>query len=196
MDVHNLQAFQNAFTIPAENLDAGKLFATYLAPLFKEEEAVVMSPDFGGVKRAEQFLETLQKALQKELPFALMEKYRSSGQVWGDRIAGNVCGKTVIILDDLISTGGTIARAAAACEKAGAKSVIALATHGLFTGKPDETLQEPALRRIITTNTIPPFRLENARVKEKLTVLDVTPLFAEAIRRMENGGSISELLEN
>lgn len=196
MDVHNLQAFQNAFSIPAENLDARKLFAAHLAPLFNQEEAVIMSPDFGGVKRAGQFLETLQTVLHKELPFALMEKYRSSGQVWGERMAGDVRGKTVVILDDLISTGGTIARAAAACEKAGAGSVIALATHGLFTGQPDETLGQPALQKIIVTNTVPPFRLEHAGLKEKLTVLDVTPVFAEAIKRIAEGGSITELLEN
>lgn len=196
MDVHNLQAFQNAFSIPAENLDARKLFAAHLAPLFNQEEAVIMSPDFGGVKRAGQFLETLQTVLHKELPFALMEKYRSSGQVWGERMAGDVRGKTVVILDDLISTGGTIARAAAACEKAGARSVIVLATHGLFTGQPDETLRQPALQKIIVTNTVPPFRLEHTGVKEKLTVLDVTPVFAEAIKRIAEGGSITELLEN
>ena len=196
MDIHNLQAFQNAFTIPAENLDARKLFAAYLVSILKEEEPVIMSPDFGGVKRAEQFLETLSKKMNKELPFALMEKYRSSGVVWGERIAGEVSNKTVVIIDDMIGTGGTIARAAAACKKAGAKKVLAFATHGLFTGKPDETLKEEALRQIITTNTIPPFRLEQTKIKDKVTVLNAAPLFAEAIKRIYEGGSIVELLEN
>lgn len=194
MDVHNLQAYQNSFTIPAENLEAKKLFILHLVPLLKNEDPVIMSPDFGGVKRAEQFLQTLGKQFQKDLSLVLMEKFRSSGKVWGERVAGEVKNKTVIIIDDLISTGGTIARAAAACRKAGAKKVIALATHGIFTGKPDETLQEEALEQIITTNTIPPFRLEKTRVIEKLTVLNAAPLFAQAIRRIEEGGSIVELL--
>jgi ribose-phosphate pyrophosphokinase len=196
MDVHNLQAYQNAFNIPAENLEGRKLFAAYLAPLLKNEDLVVMSPDFGGVKRAELFLKTLSKQIKKEIPLVLMEKFRSKGEVWGEQIAGDVKNKMIIIIDDLISTGGTIARSAAACRSAGAKKVIGLATHGLFTGKPDETLKEPALEQIITTNTIPPFRLENTTVNEKVTVLNAAPLFAEAIRRMQEGGSIVELLED
>jgi ribose-phosphate pyrophosphokinase len=193
MDVHNIQAFQNAFRIPAENLEAGKLFAAYLIPLIKNEEPVIMSPDFGGIKRAEQFQQTLGKQLNREMPVVFMEKYRSSGVVSGERIAGEVKDKTVIIIDDLISTGGTIARSAAACKKSGARKVLSLATHGIFTGRPDETLPEDSLQQIITTNTIPPFRLEHTRVKEKVTVLNVAPLFAEAIKRMQEGGSLTAL---
>ncbi|MDP4261378.1 MAG: ribose-phosphate pyrophosphokinase [Bacteroidota bacterium] len=196
MDVHNLQAFQNSFTIPAENLEARKLFADYLVPLIKNEDPVIMSPDFGGIKRAEQFQQTLGKRLSRELPVIFMEKYRSSGIVSGERIAGEVKDRTVIIIDDLISTGGTIARAAAACKKSGAKKVLALATHGIFTGRPDETLQGDALQQIIITNTVQPFRLERARVKEKVIVLNAAPLFAVAIKRMQEGGSITELLED
>jgi ribose-phosphate pyrophosphokinase len=196
MDVHNLQAFQNAFNIPTENLEARKLFAENLIPLLKNEEAVVMSPDFGGVKRAEQLLQTMEKRLERELPLVLMEKYRSSGKVWGERIAGDVKDKTVIIIDDLISTGGTIARAAAACKKLGAKKVLALATHGIFTGNADDTLKEEALQQIFTTNTVPPFRLEHTRIKEKVTIINAAPLFAEAIKRLYEGGSIVELLED
>jgi ribose-phosphate pyrophosphokinase len=196
MDVHNLQAYQNAFTIPTENLEAGKLFAAYLIPLLKDEEPAIMSPDFGGVKRAEYFLQSMEKQLKKELPLVLMEKFRSSGMVWGERIAGDVKDKTVIIIDDLISTGGTIARAAAACKNSGAKKVLALATHGVFAGKAGETLQEEALEQIITTNTIAPFRLEHTGVKEKVITLNAAPLFAEAIKRMHEGGSIVALLED
>ena len=196
MDIHNVQAFQNAFSIPSENLEARKLFASHLVSILKDEEPLIMSPDFGGVKRAEQFLETMSKKLNKDLPFALMEKYRSEGVVWGERITGEVRDKTVFIIDDLISTGGTIARAATACRKAGAKKVVALATHGLFTGNPDETLGEEALKQIITTNTIPPFRLEQTKIKDKVTILNAVPIFAEAIKRIYEGGSIVELLEN
>jgi|SRR5665647_551683 len=196
MDVHNIQAFQNSFSIPAENLEARKLFADYLSPLMKNEDPVIMSPDFGGIKRAERFQQTLSKQLNKELPVVFMEKYRSGGVVSGEKVAGEVKDKTVIIIDDLISTGGTIARAAAACKKDGARKVLAFATHGLFTGKPDETLMEEALQQIITTNTIPPFRLENTSVKEKVTELNAAILFAEAIKCMDEGGSVTALIED
>ena len=195
MDVHNVQAFQNAFRIPSENLEAGKLFADYLIPVIQNEDIVIMSPDFGGIKRAEQFQQILGKQTKRELPVVFMEKYRSSGVVTGEKIGGDVNEKTVIIIDDLISTGGTIARAAAACKKAGANKVIAMATHGLFTGKAGEILQEESLNQIITTNTIPPFRLGRSLLKEKLISLSVAPLFAEAIKRMEEGGSVTELLQ-
>lgn len=194
MDVHNVQAFQNAFRIPAENLEAKKLFVEYLKLYIPDENAVIMSPDFGGIKRAEQLQQSLSGQLKRELQVIFMEKYRSSGIVSGEKVSGDVKDKTVIIIDDLISTGGTIARAAAACERSGAKSVLAMATHGIFTGKPDESLQEEALKGIITTNTIPPFRLENSRVKDKHTVLNAAPLFARAIERMHQGGSLTELL--
>ncbi|HSQ43606.1 MAG TPA: ribose-phosphate pyrophosphokinase [Ginsengibacter sp.] len=196
MDVHNLQAFQNSFRIPTENLEARKLFGVYLLPLVKDHSSVIMSPDFGGIKRAEQFQRSLAKQLNKELPVIFMEKYRSSGLVSGERITGDVKDKTVIIIDDLISTGGTIARAADACTKLGAKKVLALATHGLFTGTPDETLQKSPLDQTIVTNTIPPFRLDDTRTKEKVTVLNAAQLFAETIKRMEEGGSVTELFDD
>lgn len=195
MDVHNLQAFQNSFRIPTINLEPGKLFAAYLIPFIKNEDPVIMSPDFGGIKRAEQFQQTVSKRLGKELPVIFMEKYRSSGIVSGERITGEVKEKTVIIIDDLISTGGTIARAAAGCKRLGARKVLAFATHGIFTGMPDQTLAEDALQQIIITNTIRPLRLEHTRIQEKVTVLNVAPLFAETIKRMQEGGSVSALLE-
>ena len=196
IDVHNIQAFQNSFRIPSENLEARKIFAGYLTPEIINDDVVILSPDIGGIKRAEQFQRTIGKHLLNIPALAFMEKYRSSGQVWGEAVVGEVKDKTVIIIDDLVSTGGTLARSAAACKRAGAKKIIALATHGLFTGHPDKTLQEEGLQRIVVTNTIPPFRLEDTSVKEKLKVLNVAPLFAEAIKRLDEGGSISDLLEN
>lgn len=74
--------------------------------------------------------------------------------------------------------------------------VLALATHGIFTGHPDEIFKEDILQQIITTNTVPPFRLEHTPLKEKVTTLNVAPLFAEAIKRIHEGGSIVELLED
>ena len=194
MDVHNVQAFQNAFNIPAENLEARKIFGDYLEPLIEKEEVVIMSPDFGGIKRAEQFQRTLSRRMKRELQVMFMEKYRSSGEVWGERISGDTKSKTVIIIDDLISTGGTIARAAVACRNSGANNVMALATHGIFAGKADEKLMEKALDQIIISNTIPPFRLENKEAEKKVTVLDAAPFFAKAIKQIYEGGSVTGLL--
>jgi len=195
IDVHNLQAFQNSFRCPTEHLEARKLFADFLIPEISNEEIVIMSPDIGGIKRAEQFQQSLGKRLRKDIPVAFMEKYRSGGEVRGEAVVGEVKNKTVIIVDDLVSTGGTLARSAAACKRQGAQKVLAIATHGIFTGEPDSILQEESLQKIVITNTIPPFRLEHTQVREKVTVLNIAPLFAEAIKQLDEGGSVNKLLQ-
>lgn len=197
IDVHNIQAYQNSFRCTTEHLEAKKLFTEFLLPELSTTDGIaIMSPDIGGIKRAEQFQQSIAKRLNRELPVVFMEKYRSGGEVWGEKVAGNVTGKTVVIIDDLVSTGGTLARAAAACKRDGANKVLAVATHGIFTGDPDKTLQEESLQQIIVTNTIPPFRLQHTHVKEKVKVLNAAPLFAEAIKRINEGGSITELLKD
>lgn len=196
IDVHDIPAYQNAFRLPTENLEAGKLFVDYLAPRLEGEEIVVMSPDIGGVKRAERFQKTLSKRLQREVSLAFKEKYRKEGVVSGDAIVGDVKGKLVVIEDDMISTGTTLSRSVKACAAAGAKGVIAAATHGLFSGKAPEVLADETLQEIIVTNTVPPFRLEGTPVLQKTTVLDVAPLFGEAINRMHSGGSLTDLVRD
>jgi len=196
MDVHNVQAFQNSFRIPAENLEARIMFADYITPLLANEDVVIISPDLGGIKRAEQFQQSLEKRTNKIIPLAFMEKYRSAGIVSGSALVGEVKNKTAIILDDLISTGTTISRTATACKKAGANKVLAFATHGVFTGEPDEVFSDGSLQKIIITNTIPPFRLSNTKTKEKVTMLNAAPLFAAAIKRINQGGSITELFHD
>jgi ribose-phosphate pyrophosphokinase len=124
-----------------------------------------------------------------------MEKYRSAGVVSGDAVIGDVAGKTAIIIDDLVSSGGTLLRAAAACRERGAKTVYAAASHGLFVGDASQVLAGSALEKVVVTNTVPPFRLDPRIVATKLVVLDATALFAEAIRRIHSGGSIVELVE-
>jgi ribose-phosphate pyrophosphokinase len=102
--------------------------------------------------------------------------------------------KVAIVIDDLVSTGGTLARAAAACRTNGATAVYAAATHGLFGGNAPEVLGDPVLRQIVVTSSVPPFRLGRGPAADRLVVLEVAPLFAEAIRRLHEGGSITELL--
>ena len=196
LDVHNLQAFQNGFRCKTEHLEAQKLFLAYFQQVFhSSEKVVVMSPDIGGVKRAEKFRDRLSGALARPVDFAFMEKLRSKGLVSGEAVVGDVKGKAVIILDDLISSGTTMSRSAAACIRSGATEVYAVATHGAFLEKANEAFQEKALKKILVTNTIPSGRLHETLEKEKLVVLDIAPLFAEVIQRLHSGGSLVSLMD-
>ena len=182
LDVHNVQAFENAFRIPTTHLEAKGFIATYFTPLLKKTETVVLSPDSGGIKRAMAFAKTLEKEQKIPIPVAVMHKTRSEGAVGGTaQIFGEVRAKTVIIIDDLISTGTTLLRAAKACKQAGAKKVYAVATHGIFSVAANETLKNPALDNIVITNSIPPQRLSKELMEKKVDIINVTPLVAEAI---------------
>lgn len=195
LDVHNLAAFQNASRSRADHLEARKLFVDFFAPLVQAQDVVVVSPDVGGVKRAEDFRQALSQALGRELRTAFMEKYRSAGVVSGEAVIGDVAGKAAIIIDDLISSGGTLLRAAEACRERGAKTIYAAASHGLFVGDASHVLAHAALQKVVVTNTVPPFRLDPQVRSAKLVVLDATALFAEAIRCIHSGGSIVKLVE-
>lgn len=195
MDVHNLQAFQNAFRCMTEHLEAHHLFASYCQRVVpKGTEIVVMSPDIGGVKRAERFRERLLSIMSVEVGFAFMEKQRSEGVVRGEKLVGDVKNKFVVILDDLISTGTTMARAAKACKKSGAKQVHALATHGAFAKKGLAVFQEEALDKVVVTNSIVNSHLNGELTGEKLEVLDTSSFWAEVIRRLSTGGSLVSLM--
>jgi ribose-phosphate pyrophosphokinase len=108
--------------------------------------------------------------------------------------AGDVAGATALIVDDLISTGGTLLRTARSARSAGAKSVIALVTHGLFMAGSSDVLADPALDQIVTTDAVPPFRLDNPAQNKKLVILPVASLIAETIRRLHEGRSLSDLI--
>jgi len=194
LDVHNLAAFQNSFRCQTDHLEAKSLMVRYFVPLLRDEEVVVVSPDVGGIKRAEQFRQALANATGKTVLSAFMEKHRSKGVVSGETFVGDVKGKVALIVDDLISTGTTILRTATACRKLGAKNVYAAATHGVFTGAANEVLANEALDKVIITNTIPPLRLDSQVARSKLEILDATPLFASAIQCIHTGGSIVDLL--
>jgi ribose-phosphate pyrophosphokinase len=196
IDVHNLQAYQNAFRCGTEHLEAKRVFVDYFVPRVSGIDVAVVSPDVGGVKRAAAFREALGRALGRELPLAVMEKARSAGVVSGETLVGDVSGRVAILIDDLIATGTTLARAAAACRARGAARVVAAATHGLFTGEANTRLAEPALDEIVTTDTIPPFRITDPAVRRKLVTLEVGPLFGATARRLHEGGSIVDLLES
>lgn len=194
LDVHNVAAFQNAWRIGTDHLEAKNLFADYFAGLAIPKDVVVVSPDVGGIKRAEKFRQALSRVLPVPVHSGFVEKYRSEGLVTGEAFAGDVAGKTAIIIDDLISGGTTIACAAEACQKRGAVAVYAAASHGLFSSKAGEAISHPAMKTVVVTNTVPPFRLDADLIREKLVVLDVTTLFAEAIKLIHSDESIVDLL--
>ena len=194
LDVHNLAAFQNAFRCRTENLEANPLFVGHLAPLLRDQEVTVVSPDAGGIKRAEQFRNRLADALGRPVGAAFAEKYRSAGVVSGDALVGDVGGKVAIIVDDLISAGTTIARAAQACREHGATRVLAAASHGLFAGAANAVLAASVVEQIVVTDSVPPLRVTDPGLQAKLVHVSTANLFAEAIRRIHDGGSIVELL--
>jgi ribose-phosphate pyrophosphokinase len=193
LDVHNPAAFENAFQCRTVALTAAPLFVDYAKSL-NEENLAVVSPDPGGVKRAELFREALEAALHRPVGKGFADKHRSSGVVSGDLFTGDVAGSTVLIIDDLISTGRTLLRAAKAARQAGAKRVIALITHGLFTAGASNVVADPAIERFVVTDTVPPFRLEGGMKNTKTDTIPVGALLAEAIGRLHKSESLTDLM--
>ena len=153
LDVHNPAAFENAFQCRTVALTAAPLFVDY-AKALADERLCVVSPDPGGVKRAELFREALEATLGRPIGKGFADKHRSAGVVSGDLFVGDVAGATVLIIDDLVSTGNTLLRAAKAARHAGAKRVIAMVTHGLFRQGPPRSLP---IRRSIGSLSPTPF---------------------------------------
>ncbi|WP_231950064.1 ribose-phosphate diphosphokinase [Legionella lansingensis] len=196
MDIHNLAAFQNAFRIPTDHLQAMVLFARYFSQIMVNEKVVIVSPDAGGLKRAEQFRELFENFLQQDVEKAFLSKKRSLGVVsGGQEVVGNVQGRMAIIIDDIISSGTTISLAVQALHEQKAKKIWVCASHGIFVGKANEVLADSRIEKIIVTNSISPFRLNKNLLKEKVIVLDASFLFAKAIKQIVENGSISEMLE-
>jgi ribose-phosphate pyrophosphokinase len=189
LEVHNISAFENAFrSCRPEHVPIAGLLAGHLAEALPGSELAVVSPDAGGAKRAELLRTVLELKTGRPVGKALMDKHRSMGRVSGSVFAGDVRGRTAIIFDDLISSGTTILRAAAACRSAGATRVVAAAAHGLF--QPDSNLFGPdGPDALIVTDSVPiPEGL--ARV----TVISAASLLAEVIGRMHRYQPVSDLI--
>jgi ribose-phosphate pyrophosphokinase len=193
LEVHNPVAFENAFRCRTVTLTATPLFVDY-AKALSGENLCVVSPDPGGVKRAELFRETLEIVLGRPIGKGFADKHRSAGVVTGDLFVGDAAGATALIVDDLISTGGTLLRAARAARKAGARRVLALVTHGLFMPGAAEAIADPAIDRLVVTDAVPPFRLGTSPVRSKIDTLPAAPLLAETIRRLHEGQSLTDLI--
>ncbi|KTD14986.1 ribose-phosphate diphosphokinase [Legionella israelensis] len=196
MDIHNLAAFQNAFRIPTDHLEAMVLFAPYFRHSLKDKDMVVVSPDAGGLKRAEQFRELLSDLMQREIKKAFLSKKRSEGEVsGGQEIVGDVREKIAIIIDDIISSGTTIGLAVEALHQQKAKVIWVCASHGVFVKGANDVIDDPRIEKIMVTNSISSFRLKDSLREKKVEMMDASLLFAQAIKRIHENGSIVDLLE-
>ena len=186
MDLH-AQQIQGFFDIPVDHLYAFPVIASYFRKK-KLKDLTVVSPDVGGIKMARAYA----KGLNADL--AIVDKRRSGpNEVEAMNLIGEVKGRTVIIPDDMIATGGSLVEAVNALVKFGAKDIYASCTHAILSGNAVEKLQKTVLKEIVVTDTIP---LPPEKRIGKITVLPVAPLFGEAIMRIHNEESISSLFND
>jgi ribose-phosphate pyrophosphokinase len=191
VDVHNVAAFQNAFRCRTVHLEARSAFVPRIRALAGGLPVTILSPDGGGVKRAELLRARYEAATGDSMGFGFMEKRRSRGVVSGELFAGEVAGAAVFIADDMISTGGTMRRAAEACRSRGAEAVFAMATHGLFGPGSDAMLADPAIDRILVSNSLPTATAAAQR-SARIEIVSVAPLLGEAIHRLHTGSPLGD----
>lgn len=184
MDLHSPQ-IQGFCRIPADQLIALPILCDYFGAKL-DNDCVVVSADAGGVKMTAGYASRLQ------LPLAIIDKRRfaDDDQAAVLNIVGNVEGKKAIIFDDEISTGGTLVEAADELLNFGATEVSAGIVHPVLVGNATEKLESSKLKELVVTNSLP---VPPEKKLKRLTVLSVAPLFAEAIRRIHNGESVSAL---
>lgn len=183
MDLHAGQ-IQGFFDIPVDHLYALPVQFEYLKKI--KGDIVVVSPDAGGVERARELAKRLNASI------AIIDKRREKANVSKVmNIVGNVKKKVAILLDDMIDTGGTIVQAAEALRQNGAVSVYACCTHPVLSGNAVEKLKNSSIEELVVTNTIP--LSEEASKLKNITVLDVSPLLGEAIKRIHRDESVSSL---
>jgi ribose-phosphate pyrophosphokinase len=193
VDVHNLSAFQNGFRCRTINLDTVRLFTSEVVGRATDAPVTIMSPDLGGVKRAELLRQAVELVRNRPAGFAVFEKHRSGGVVSGDLFAGEVGGHDVWIVDDMVESGETIRRAAEACRVRGAGSVHLMATHALCDRAVMERLLDPANTSLTVTDTAGPVTppVPNAR----LHLSSVAPMIGDCLARMHTGRAISPVLD-
>lgn len=183
MDLHAGQ-IQGFFDIPVDHLSGIPILAEYFAQK-GVSDLVVVSPDLGGVTRARDFAERLQ------VPIAIVDKRRPEpGVAEVMSIVGKVAGKNIIIVDDIIDTAGTLTLGAQALKERGVKRVFACCTHPVLSGPAMERLAQSCIDEVVVANTI---QLSDAMKSDKITVLSIAPLLADAIKRIHADQSVSEL---
>ena len=188
MDLHAAQ-IQGFFDIPVDHLMGASLLVPYFGSRFQgalRQELIIVSPDLGSVSRARKFAERL------DVPLAIIDKRRPKANVSEVmNIIGDVKGRRVIIVDDLIDTAGTLCNAAqAVMEKGGAKEVYACATHAVLSGPAVERIEQSCIKEMVLLDTIP---LPPEKKIEKISALSVAAVFAEAIARIYEDKPVSAL---
>lgn len=190
MDLHAAQ-IQGFFDIPVDNLFGAPLFAKHYIDVFGKDndDIMVVSPDVGSTARARNF------SMKLGCNMAIVDKRREkANQSEVMNIIGNVEGKTCILLDDMVDTAGSLVGAAQAiAEIGGAKEVFACASHGVLSGPAIERIDNSCIKELLLLDTIP--YPENAKPCEKIKYMSVAPVFAEAIQRVYEEISISNLFE-
>jgi ribose-phosphate pyrophosphokinase len=180
-DLHAGQ-IQGFFDIPVDHLDGSYIFVPYVRSL-ELDNLLIASPDVGGTKRARTF------AKHFEVDMVVIDKYRKrANEVASMQVIGNVEGKDVVLIDDLIDTGGTLAKASIVLKEQGARSVRAIATHPILSGNAYENIENSSLEELVVADTIPLYR-----ESKKIKVLSVANLFAKGIRKTHTNESISSL---
>lgn len=185
MDLHAAQ-IQGFFDMPVDHLLGVPILAEYFGNK-KIEDLVVVSPDLGSVTRSRNFAERL------HAPLAIIDKRRPKANVSEVmNVIGEIKGKNVILIDDIIDTAGTITNGAQALMDMGAKGVYATCTHPVLSGPAIERIENSVIKELVITNTIP---LPEEKRSKKIVTLSVAPLFASAITRIYEGLSVSRLFD-
>ena len=188
IDLHSPQ-IQGFFDIPVDHLYASAVFNEFFRQQDWVNDVTVVSPDVGNVKMGRAYASKL------NAPLAIIDKRRpraNESEVMNIIGKAQIAGRHCLIVDDLIDTAGTICNAAQALVDAGAKSVYACATHAVLSGPARVRLQESVIQRVIVTNTI---HTQNDAVLNKLHVVDISPMLAQAIHRIHNFLSVSQLFD-
>ena len=184
MDLHSPQ-IQGFFSVPMDNLTSVPVLARHIAEL-KLDKLTIVSPDAGGVGRARYFARRMQAGL------AIIDKRRPAPNVAQVlHVIGDVEGRDVLIFDDMVDTAGTLALTAEALKKEGARRILAACTHAVLSGQAIEKVEKSPIEHLIVTDTIP--LSASAQACRKIMVLSVAELFGEAIRRINEGSSVSSL---
>ncbi|MCB2176831.1 MAG: ribose-phosphate diphosphokinase [Actinomycetales bacterium] len=189
VDMHSAQT-QGFFDGPVDHLWAMPLLVDYVRTRVDPSNVAVVSPDAGRIRVAEQWA-----AKFGGCPLAFIHKTRDitrPNRAVANRVVGDVEGRTAILTDDLIDTGGTIAEAVRVCLAAGAKDVIVAATHGVLSEPAAQRLAGSGAREVVVTDTLP---IEDDKGFEQLTVLSIAPLIARAIREVFDDGSVTSLFD-
>ncbi len=189
IDLHTAQ-IQGFFDGPVDHLFALPLLAEYVRATYPTDDLIVVSPDTGRVRVAEQWADRL-----GGLPIAFVHKTRDPivpNQVVANRVVGEVAGRTCLLIDDMIATGTTITKAAELLFEAGAAEVIVAATHGELTPPATDRLKNSRVTEVIVTNTLP---IRPEQSFDKLTVLSIAPMIARAIKEVFEDGSVTSLFD-